>query len=284
MTRLTEDIIKDVPSKMSALDIQIKGQTGMDLRQLACYSAGITDKDMTFRSYSVAIVPMTSGKGVIGGFSDSVAAAIENIGMKPFITHSCDVTGVAEAISSNADIIFMADDERFIALNTRSRTFSDNIWSTAKGYVSALKLAEGSLMGKTVLVVGAGRVGGEAVRMLRDEGANVEVTDILFTKAKGLEIRNDGVKARADVEQAIRDNRLIFNASPGAIPGHLICEDAVISSPGVPFAFDEEGKKKAKMIIHDVLGLGVAVMAVASASTSLYNVPGDFQALSVAIP
>lgn len=275
MTRLTPDVIKDVPSRMSSLDSDLEKWTGMNLRQLACVSAGVDSKDISMESYSVAVVPITSGKGTIAGFVDSVAAALDSIGMKPFITHSSDVAGMAEAYSSHADLIFMADDERFIALNTRSNSYSDNIWSTARGFVSALRHAEGPLRGKRVLVVGAGRVGREAVRMLLAEGAEVEVTDIIRSRAESLGTEFKGVTARFDVEQAISDNRMIFNASPGAISGELIREGAVISSPGVPYAFDEEGEKKAKTIIHDVLSLGVAVMAVSSAVASARGMPKE---------
>jgi pyrrolysine biosynthesis protein PylD len=273
MTRLTEDVIKDVPSKMPCLNHELEKRIGMDLKNFACYTMNMNADDVDFKNYRVAVVPITSGKGIIGGFSLSVATAIKTLGMCPFITGACDVSGISEAFSSDADIIFMADDERFVALNTRTRSFSDNVWSTAKGYVTALRLAEGGLDGKRVLVIGAGRVGTEAVKLLRKEGASVEVTDILPEKAKALESRYDCVKAIPDVALAIKNNRLILNASPGKIPGGLIQQGAVISSPGVPYAFDEEGERRAKVIIHDVLSLGVAVMAAASIGLSLLHIP-----------
>ena len=272
MTRLTEDVIKDVPSKISDLDHELERRIGMDLKEFACYTMNMNSDEVDFSSYKVAVVPITSGKGIIGGFSLSVATAVRTLGMQPYITGSCDVTGISEAFTSDADIIFMADDERFVALNTKTRSFSDNVWSTAKGYVTALKLAEGGLEGKKVLVIGAGRVGTEAVKLLRKEGAFVEVTDIIPEKAEALESRYDEVKAIPDVASAIKSNKLILNASPGKIPGKLIQEGAVISSPGVPYAFDEEGERRAKTIIHDVLSLGVAVMAAASIRLSLFDI------------
>ncbi|MDR0198618.1 MAG: 3-methylornithyl-N6-L-lysine dehydrogenase PylD [Methanomassiliicoccaceae archaeon] len=272
MTRLTEELIRDVPAKVNSLDEELESKIGMTLREFACYAMGVDGNDIDFGKYSAAIVPVTSGQGVIGGFSRSVAAAADSLGMHSFVTGYCDVMGISEAFSSNADIIFMADDDRFIALNTRTRSFSDNIWSTAKGYVMALKLADGGLEGKKVLVIGAGRVGSEAVKILKKEGASVEVTDILYSRSEELE-RRYGVTARPNVNEAIADNRLILNASPGLIPGRLIQRGAVISSPGVPYAFDEEGEERAKVIIHDVLSLGVVVMAAASVSLSLFNIP-----------
>ncbi|MCL1983983.1 MAG: 3-methylornithyl-N6-L-lysine dehydrogenase PylD [Methanomassiliicoccaceae archaeon] len=278
MTRLTAKIIENVPSGIAHLNEELEKKIKMDMRNFACRSIGVNAGDIDFGSYSVAIVPVTSGEGIIGGFSRSVAVAVGALGMRSFVTEACDVTGISEAFSSSADIIFMADDERFIALNTKTRSFSDNIWSTARGYVTALGLAEeGGLEGKRVLVIGAGRVGREAVKMLRNEGALVEVTDIIPERARMLESRFEGVRAISEVDEAIRSNRLILNASPGTIPGDLISQDAVISSPGVPYAFDEEGERRAKVIIHDVLSLGVAVMAVASVGLSLF----DFSAADV---
>lgn len=267
MTRLTPDVIRGIPETISSLDTALEKIIGADLRHLACNAAGINAEDICFESYTVAVVPVTSGKGVISGFSESVAAAIREIGMHSFVTEGSDVTGTAEAYRSGADIIFMADDENFIALNTKARMFTDNIRSTAKGYVAALKCVEGCLSGKTVLVLGAGRVGTVATEILLEQGAKVEVADILWNKALILEKKHRSVKARADLERAIEDNRLILNASPGKIPGKLIQKGSVISSPGVPYAFDREGETKAT-IIHDVLSLGVAVMAVSCAILS----------------
>ena len=275
MTRLTEDVIRDVPLRISDLDRELEGKVGMNMRELACHAMNVNIKSIDLGSYTAAIVPITSGKGIIEGFSRSVAAAVRATGMRPLVTDSFDVAGISEAFTSGADIIFMADDEKFIALNTMTGSFSDNIWSTARAYVTALKLADGGLEGKRVLVIGAGRVGTEAVKLLRKEGATVDVTDILPHKATDLESRFGGVRAIGDVSTAIIDNRLILNASPGKIPGRLIQEGAVISSPGVPYAFDEEGERRAKMIIHDVLPLGVAVMAIASIGLSLFGITAD---------
>lgn len=267
MTRLTPDVIKGIPETISSLDTALERIIGADLRHVACSAAGISTEDICFESYTVAVVPVTSGKGVITGFSESVSAAVREIGMNSFVTEGSDVTGTAEAYRSGADIIFMADDENFIAINTKARMFTDNIRSTAKGYVAALKCVEGDLAGKKVLVLGAGRVGTVATEILLEQGATVEVSDIVWNKALVLERKHRSVRARADLEKAIQENRLILNASPGKIPGKLIQEGAVISSPGVPYAFDSEGEAKAK-IIHDVLSLGVAVMAVSSAVLS----------------
>ena len=67
------------------------------------------------------------------------------------------------------------------------------------------------------------------------------------------------------MEQALSSHKYILNAAPAIFPGRLIMEGAVISTPGVPHYFDEEGRRKAKAIIHDPLEIGTAMMAVNSA-------------------
>ena len=121
--------------------------------------------------------------------------------------------------------------------------------------------------GKKVLVIGAGMVGSWAVRFLKDMGADVYVTDIVYEKAERL--RQYGAKPLRDVNEAISENTLLLNAAPFIIPGEIIAEGSIFSSPGVPHYYDQVGRSKAKAIIHDPLEIGAAVMAVNSAGYSI---------------
>ncbi|NLL95318.1 MAG: 3-methylornithyl-N6-L-lysine dehydrogenase PylD [Thermoplasmatales archaeon] len=267
MTRLTADNLDGFFPKIHYLDGYLEETTGLGLRALACEAAGVAEADIDFDALSVAVVPVTSGKGVIRGFSETVAETIRSLGIDTVVTDACDVAGVAEAVSHGFDIVLMADDDRFIAVDRKRGVFSDNVWSTARGYVTALRLAAGgSLEGMTVLIIGAGRVGGTASTMLLEEGARVEVVDIRREKTERLARNVPGIVPRFDLAAAISENLLILNASPGKISGRNVREGAIISSPGVPYAFDGEGEAKAKKIIHDILGLGVAVMVVSAAN------------------
>ena len=127
--------------------------------------------------------------------------------------------------------------------------------------------AAGGVEGKDVLVVGAGRVGSWATRILLDWGANVQVTDIDYSKAEALIPL--GAKAIRGVENAISDNTLLINAAPYIIPGEIIAQGSIISSPGVPHYYDLEGRTRCKAIIHDPLEIGAAVMAVNSAAYTI---------------
>lgn len=268
MTRLTPDLIEGVPDDKLDLDSRLLKMTGKTVKGLALESAGLEEGDIDLTSYRVAVVPITSGLGVIGGFSASVDAIVRRLGMDSHVTKGTDVNGFAEGIDEGVDLIMMADDYKFVAYNTRTSRQVDNSYGTALGYSVALKNAAGGLDGKDVLVIGAGLVGGWAVRILKDMGANVTVTDILYEKARALQDKY-GVVATEDVGAAISSHGLILNAAPATFPGSLIAEGAIISTPGVPHYFDEEGRRKAKAIIHDPLEIGTAVMAVNSAKFSL---------------
>ena len=52
---------------------------------------------------------------------------------------------VHEAYQSGADIVYMADDDRFISINLNKKKMADNEYATALGYTAALEGATGSL-------------------------------------------------------------------------------------------------------------------------------------------
>ena len=268
MTRLTPDMIEGVPDDKIDLDSRLIKMTGKTVKGIALEAAGIDAEDMDLSGFRVAVVPITSGLGVISGFSASVDAIVKRLGVDSHVTQGTDVNGFSEAVAEGVDLIMMADDNKFVAYNTRVNRQTDNSWGTAMGYSVALRNAAGGLEGKEVLVIGAGFVGSWAVRILKDMGADVRVTDIVFEKAKVLEERY-GVKALENVEEALSHHTLILNAAPAIFSGDKIAEGSIISTPGVPHYFDEEGRRKAKAIIHDPLEIGTAVMAVNSAGFSL---------------
>ncbi len=267
MTRLTADDIWGVPNDKLDLDGRLMKSCGKTVKGIAMEAAGLEMEDYDFSRFKVAAVPITSGLGIIGGFAKSVDAIVSRLGMQSFVTENTDVTGIAEAVRKDADIVMMSDDPMFIAYNTRENAYTDNSWGTARGYSVCLKNAAGGVEGKDVLVVGAGRVGTWATRFLLEWGANVSVTDIDHSKSEALVPL--GAKALYDVEKAIADNTLVINAAPYIIPGEIIAHGSIISSPGVPHYYDLEGRTRCKAIIHDPLEIGTAVMAVNSAAYTI---------------
>ncbi len=264
MTRLTSDDIKETPV-VSKLDTELKNIVGTTLLGVASNTIPGMTGDFDFKNLKAGVVPITSGEGVIRGFSESVKAISEYLGMEAFVTNSPDVGGIAEAMSKGADIIFMADDYEFIAYNLKTGVYSNNTIATAKGYISALELAMGTFENNEVLVIGAGRVGTVAVEILSKKCSKVFVTDIDCTRAENLASKYPNVYCVKNIEEAVRSNMNILDASPGLIDGEWVQKGAIISAPGIPYAFDKKGEDKAKIIIHDPLSIGVSAMAVLSA-------------------
>lgn len=266
MTRLTPDMIEGVPDDKLDLDQRLLKATGKTVKGIALEAAGLPD-DTDLSGFRAAAIPITSGMGIIGGFSTSVDAIVRRLGMDCHVTEGTDVLGFSQAVADGCDIMMMADDRMFVAYNSRERKYTDNSWGTAKGYSVALKNAAGGLEGKDVLVIGAGMVGSWAVRFLMEMGANVSVTDIIHEKADRL--AKIGARPLTDIAAAISEHTLLLNAAPFIIPGEIIAEGSIISSPGVPHYYDQVGRSRAKAIIHDPLEIGAAVMAVNSAGYSL---------------
>lgn len=272
MTRLTADMIWGVPDDQLDLDTRLMRATGKTVKGIALEAAGLDVDDYDLSRFKAAAVPITSGLGIIGGFAKSVDAIMKRLGMDSCATDSPDVVGFAEAVDSGADIVMMSDDPLFMAYNTRERRYTDNSWGTGMGYSVCLKNAAHGLEGKKVLVVGAGRVGAWAARIMLGWGADVEVVDIVPEKAEAL--RKYGARPVTGVERAISDNTLVLNAAPYIIPGEVIADGSIISSPGVPHYYDREGRSKCKAIIHDPLEIGAAVMAVNSAAYTIKKEEG----------
>jgi pyrrolysine biosynthesis protein PylD len=269
MTRLTYEMIENVPDSMELRDERLKQDLGMDMKGLSYLAIGLEGSDLNLSGFKVAAVPITSGKGVTPSFCRSVCSITQHLGMNSHVTEGTDVAGFYQAMDAGADIIFMADDLEFVAVNMRERRCADNTRSTALGYFSALKKAMRGLDGKEVLVIGAGRVGSCAIDLLAEEHATITVIDSDSSKIAGIKHRLPKVKVETDLEQAVRQADAILNASPARIEGEWLREGTIISSPGMPYSFDSLGEKMASVLVHDPLQIGVSVMAVWSASYSI---------------
>ena len=262
MTRLTPDLIEGVPDDAISLDSILTENTGHTMKSLALIAAGLPE-DTDLSDITASVIPITSGMGIIGGFSKSVDAILKRLGIKSHVTEATDVLGMSQALDSDDDLVFMADDSMFIAFNVRERKYITNFYGTALGYATVLDQASGGIAGKKALVIGAGFVGSRAARILKGMGADVCITDKICDKGQAV-AKEIGVDYSCDVEGSISSHTYILNAAPAIFPGRLFREGAVISTPGVPHYFDDEARRKASCIIHDPLEIGVATMAACS--------------------
>ena len=266
--RLAREDVCDLPRRLRAYDAELNRKTGLSLIQIAVRAAGVDEEcaNRAIASNRVAVVPVTSGEGVIEGFVEAVKETLVHMGADAFITDRSDVAGLAEGFSEkNGDIAFLADDNRFIALSRSLRKIVDNAQATAKGYVAALEAMIGDLAQRPILVIGgAGRVGWNAVLSLEGKETEVAILDPNKDKATSLTEGHD-IRIVDNLEEALRQYHLIFDASPeqNIIQTRHITSETYIVAPGMPFGVTEQACALVEeRLIHDVLEIGVATMLV----------------------
>jgi pyrrolysine biosynthesis protein PylD len=268
MTRLTSEIVIPLISELDQYDRELIRKTGKSLRHLAADSIGVSNAevDKLASSVSAAVIPITANGGVIYGFTEAVRAIINHLGFNAFVTEHKDVSGLAEGVEKGAEILFLADDSRFIAVNLKKRFVADNAGSTGKGFATVLKLMAGDLTGRKVLVIGAGAVGMSAMRRLKEYNAVGAVYDIDRSKAeKAAEVL--GAVIEKDPDDAFRHYRMIIDASPakGILKAEHITPSTMVAACGLPLIVDKEAQKLLKeRLVYDPLQIGVATMLLSA--------------------
>lgn len=264
MTRLNGDLISGMKETMAAYDTELVQKSGLTLRQISARTAGLSEESLcqAFHSERVAVIPITAGQGLIEGFTQAVRSIIEHLGCPCFITEYSDAAGLAEGIEQGASILFLADDNRYIAINLTHKRVVDNDLATGWSYAYALDACAGSLNGQDVLLIGLGRVGKNALRALRELEAKVGVFDIDGSKAQSL-AEKFKIKREENLADALDRYTLLFDASPAPdiIHPEHIKSDTIIAACGIPLGLNEEALRLAEeRLIHDPLQLGTAAM------------------------
>ena len=265
MTRLREENLKFIGKDLNSYDADLAKKTGLNLKGIALRAVGISEgqMDAALSAHTIAAIPITSGEGRIGGFTETVGEILAHIDASLIQTSAVDVEGMAEAIDRGAEIIFLADDRRFIAVNLSLKRVVDNGEATARGYGTALELLAGTLRDKGVLVIGAaGNVGWHAVRFLLARGAKVSAYDLDQDRLNAL-VPGVRVEVVRDLDKSLREHTLYFDASPAAdiIPAKYVGAETIISAPGIPLGVSKEAYEMVKeRLIHDPLQIGVATM------------------------
>ena len=267
MTRLKPADVQRIPRTLEKYEEELLKKTGCTLLEIAEDAAQTNEHIETIlRKTKGAVVPITSGGGVIEGFAQAVTAIINHIGIRTTITQGTDVTGVAEAHEHGAGLMFLADDRKFVAINLCTRQVVDNATSTAKAYVAALDKMANGLRGKPVLVIGIGNVGSQVISDLIQRKARPLAVDLDRTRLRALIKKYRGqVVAYNTVDEAISHTNLIINAAPtrNILSADMIKEDMFISAPAMPVGLTQAALRKVEHnLVHDPLQLGVATMAV----------------------
>ncbi len=260
MTRLKEEWIRTIEGELRQYDKELAEKTGMTLLELAAKANHIHPDRMkeAAATYKVAAVPIRAGLGIIGTFSQSVAAIVHHLGFETMVTRATDVDGIYEAYLSGAHCLFLADDRRFLAINRVKNLVCDNDTATAKGYIAVLEQWAGSLDGCRVPVLGYGALGKCAVSILKEKGAQPLVYDRDGDKTAEL----DSSMILEDIK-SLKSYPLLLDATNtgGWIQEELLHPEFRMAAPGIPLSLNEElYKKYSRRVIHDWLQLGTAVM------------------------
>ncbi len=276
MTRLKTCDIDTISENLDRYNRELMEKTGHSLLGVACHACGLQESEIrqVIEDFTVNVVPITAGQGIITTFSNTVEAIMAYLGFHVSMTTATDTAGVAEAFENKAQGIMMSDDNRFVALNLALQRVSDNSEATGRGYAAALDLMAGGLKEQSVVVVGCGPVGAGAARWLKRSGVHVVLYDI--DPKAALDLKNvlstadDAVSesvtvANEDLVTILDRVRYIIEATPveDSIPENVLFDNTFVAAPGVPLGISKKGYEKiSSHLIHDKLEIGVATMAV----------------------
>lgn len=264
MTRLKEDDIAGLGRRLELHDRQLRQQTGRGLAEIAALAAGYRGNlQYRLKKVLVGIVPLTTGEGIIGGFSETVEAILSYIGMKCFVTSMPDAAGMVEAVERGAGQIFMADDLTCSMLDLQAHCSADNGVCTGRGFAAALEARAGSVRGRTVTVLGAGPVGTSAAEYFVSRGADVVIYDKMPEKCSQF-VEKPHFKVAGSLGEALAASSLYFEATTARDTINLqdMSADTLVAAPGIPLGVSSDAMERfGSQVIHDPLELGVASMA-----------------------
>ncbi|MDR2301860.1 MAG: hypothetical protein LBF38_07470 [Deltaproteobacteria bacterium] len=267
MTRLVPTDIAELGLDWTGFEATLFDLTGQSLLALA---AQALDQDpnaaqKALLKKTVAIVPDSSGEGIIEGFSEALKRIARRLGCQAFITVP-NAPGLIEAQNHGADFILSSNDDDFYCLNLKSNHRAPNGQATGLGFAQALYLMNGSnLVNQTVLIIGAGPVGSAAAKRLTSLGAKVLVHDIIPPKAQTLAQSLPGAQVWSPKLGPIPNSfNLILEASTShkVFPQDQVPLGALISAPGMPFSFTPSPGYR---LWSEPLATGTAVMLLMAA-------------------
>jgi len=273
VTRLRAEDLAGLGRNLDAYDRELKAKTGRSLRQIGCRAAGIDEEGIPDAGFGlkVGVIPVTAGKGMIPGFVQAVKEIIGHLGFQVFVPARPDVAGLAEAVEGGAGMVFLADDAIFVAINLSTRRVVENSEATGRGYGAALEgLAGGKIRGSPVLVVGAGRVGSGAAKILSEMGGEIGIFDPEPGRAEGL-AGEVGGRVEDDLDQALERYTLVVDACPaaGIIDVRHIKPATFVAAPGIPLGLTSGARTRiGDRLIHDPLQIGVATMMITSLASA----------------
>jgi pyrrolysine biosynthesis protein PylD len=266
MTRLTVKDLNQAPKDLNAYDLELKAITGMSLLELALKTI-----DMTVERYKsklasmtwVAIIPTSTGDGILPGFSEKVTEIGCYLGLPCRVTKTQDVAGLEEAVAGGSEMIVIADDSTFLALNLISRRVVNNSTATGEIYAVALAGASKGVADRYVGVLGLGPVGQAAATRLCLQGGHIIVHDKNRKKQTSFLSQRADMRGASSVEEVIGLTDMVLDATNGSniIKTKELKTCLLLAAPGIPLGIDDRNSHMVRLI-HDPLQLGVAAMIV----------------------
>lgn len=262
MTRLKTEWIEETGLKASAWDMSLNDMLGAGYDEILEAVGGKTCEEIAHakRTLKVAAVPVTQGEGIIGNFAESVAGIVKAAGFSSFVTLNTDVNGLYEAKCKGADIVFLADDDRYIALNLNNGRIGDNNIATADAYAKILCRMSWGLEGKDCLVLGFGIIGQLMAETIRNKGGNVYVFEKNPEKKKA--VLEAGYFWISNQDEIKRFKYIADGTNVGDwLKTDMLNSEALISAPGIPLSLDIDAREQFRgRYIHDLLEIGTIGM------------------------
>lgn len=263
MTRLISSWVSPMLAGMEEYNQSLRQKIGVDLSRLAIEIFDSTEEQMKLAraEVTVGVVPITQGEGIIGDFAEAIASIVASMGFRALVTEHTDVDGIYEAYEKGCNVLFFADDIRYLALNIREFRSGENNYCTALGYISVLERMMNNhgknIESEKILVIGYGIVGKEAVKILRSRGISFCVYDKDEAAVRGEDFEIIESKEKIKEYEYILD----FTNEGEWLKTSDLSEKTLYASPGVPCSLDENSKKMlAKTAVYDNLEIGTAVM------------------------
>lgn len=261
MSRLLESDIDLIETQLQDYEDLFIRQTGSTMEEIAQKAVGLIKNTKRIKT---AVISVTSGLGIISGFSQAVGAILRHCRVETLIAEKTDVAGLQQAYLSKCGIAFLADDCVCAAFGIGSAVHSDNGWATGRGFaaaiIEAMKKQGINPLQERVLIIGAGPVGQAAAHYIAEQHAIPVICDLDNNKAACLAAT---LEHSAWISSPAPIHQFTYIIDAGTIgdfiTGEDVTEKTIIAAPGMPCGATAAAREKAT-VIHNPLELGIITM------------------------
>ncbi|WKY44056.1 3-methylornithyl-N6-L-lysine dehydrogenase PylD [Eubacteriaceae bacterium ES2] len=260
MTRLKPCDINDISANIASYDLALKKTMRYTLAEIARHAVALPVNYRPDRQLKIAVVPVTSGLGIISGFCQTVCAILKHCCLNASVAEASDIEGLQEAYRSGADMVFIADDKTCSAFSLDHKVYSDNGYATGIAFSAALELMMPRVVNEKVLVLGAGPVGSAAVNYFVSKKIATFLYDTDLTKMHSMAAKIPAVKLESGPLDLKKYNYILDATSGHSFIGRNdVNPGTKISAPGMPLSLKPEAFDQVELF-HNPLELGILTM------------------------